>query len=458
MSDSVKDGKEEISTEPTKTFFVDMFTRDIPLEQAILDLVDNSVDGAKRLADAKAEKPFEGRTVTIIFNADKFEINDNCGGFGTEVAVKYAFRFGRHPDAKTTAHSIGQFGVGMKRALFKFGRRFEVKSATTDEEWAIDIDVDWWEDQPGWTFPWAKFKDARAVSKANPGTEILVYNLRPEVSAKFKTKNFETLIISLIKSKHRQFISDGLQIKVNGSAIDATSLTVISDSLVKPGVDFLEFDEDGNLAGDGDTVSVKVKIVAGLGPSLPREAGWYVICNGRVILEADRRASTGWGLIEEAASRTVIPTFHNQFARFRGLVWFDSDDSSKVPWNTTKTDVDQDSPVWRQTFEHMMTMMRPVIDFLNELDTDIDENTKAKSPLHEVVAKSATRAPEAFTIKASFQAPTREAVKKGPRYLKIQYSKLEDEVEFLQQELSLGSGKAVGERTFEIVLNRLRGE
>jgi hypothetical protein len=43
------DVETEIDAEPTKAFFIDMLTRDIPLDQAILDLVDNCVDGAKAL-------------------------------------------------------------------------------------------------------------------------------------------------------------------------------------------------------------------------------------------------------------------------------------------------------------------------------------------------------------------------------------------------------------------------
>jgi hypothetical protein len=33
---------------PTKAFFVNMITRDITFEDCILDLIDNSVDGASR--------------------------------------------------------------------------------------------------------------------------------------------------------------------------------------------------------------------------------------------------------------------------------------------------------------------------------------------------------------------------------------------------------------------------
>ncbi|MDW9573364.1 hypothetical protein GOA73_08235 [Sinorhizobium meliloti] len=443
------DQSSAINAEPTKAFFVEMLVRDIPLEQAVLDLVDNCVDGAKRLANAEAAVPFEGRKVDIEFDAESFKIFDNCGGFGVETAREYAFRFGRPSGAKVTPHSIGQFGVGMKRALFKFGRHFTVRSATIDEEWAVDVDVPKWEEATGWSFPWASFGDGGKISKASPGTEILVTNLRPEVAAKFSTQNFQNAIVGLVKSKHRQFISLGLEVRVNGTRIDATNLSLLLNKDLKPGVDYLTFFGD-------DPPQVDVKIIVGVGASLPREAGWYVICNGRVVLEADRRSNTGWGFVEEETSRLIMPTFHNQFARFRGIVSFDCEDSSKVPWNTTKTDIDQDSLVWRQTFERMMEMMRPVITFLNELDKDIDENTREKSPLLDFVSKAASRQTDTITEKATFSAPARDDVSIGPKYVKIQYSRLQEDIEFLQDELNLKSAKAVGERTFDIVLNRQR--
>ena len=154
----------------------------------------------------------------------------------------------------------------------------------------------------------------------------------------------------------------------------------------------------------------------------------------------------------------MIPSFHNQFARFRGIVTFDSDDSARVPWNTTKTDVDQDNPVWRMTFGRMMEMMRPVISFLNDLDNDIDEHTKDHSPLHEYVSKAKPVAPENLPAKAAFAAPARGTIRKGPKTIKIQYSKPVDQVEFLMEELAVGTAKAVGERTFELTYEQMGGE
>ena len=374
--------KQQISAEPTKAFFVEMLTRDIPLEQAVLDLVDNSVDGAKSMKRPDPH-PFDGRIVSIEFNKYEFRIVDNCGGFDSETARSYAFRFGRPPGSPRTPHSIGQFGVGMKRALFKFGSQFTVRSSTAEDAWAVEVDVSAWEGQGDWHFPWATFVPDASVSHATPGTEIVVTDLKPAVAAKFSTKLFENEVLGLIKSKHRQFIAGGMSIRVNGHHIDGTSLHLLitEDSKFSPGTDELFFEDEGE-------EDVKARIVVGVGHSSPREAGWYVVCNGRVIIEANRAKDTGWGLIEEVTNSVIIPSFHNQFARFRGIVSFDSNDSARVPWNTTKTDVDRDSPIWQETFTRMMEMMRPVVDFLNELDSDIEEHTREHSPLLEYVSKA----------------------------------------------------------------------
>lgn len=437
---------DEIDAEPTKTFFIDMFTRDIPLDQAILDLVDNSVDGAKALAAVTGGK-FEGCWIRLEFDAAKFCIVDNCGGFGRKAAREYAFKFGRPGGTARTPHSIGQFGVGMKRALFKFGRHFVVNSATPTESWSVEVSVDDWEVAPGWTLPMTALPTDALVSTETAGTEIIVTELRPEVSSRFGQSNFQNAIFDLIKSKHRQFISAGLQISVNGRHVDATSLLLLVNDDLKPGIDNLEWHPT-------DRDPINARIIVAVGPSAPRLAGWYIVCNGRVILEADRTPVTGWGLLEEAKDKLFMPSFHNQFARFRGVVFFDSNDSSQVPWNTTKTSVDQDNRYWRATFSRMMEMMRPVIDFLNELDADIDEHSKDDSPLNSYVTKSKSVTPDSLQKTTSFTAPTRDRFVKGPKLMSIQYHRAVDDIAILQEALGVSSARAVGEATFDAALRR----
>ena len=110
-----------IDARPTKEFFIYMLTKDILLIRAIIDLVDNSWDGALRVSK---KHPLNRLSIDLDITENSFVISDNCGGIPYNVAKNYAFRFGRPTDMERTDHSVGQFGVGMKRSLFKIGSKF----------------------------------------------------------------------------------------------------------------------------------------------------------------------------------------------------------------------------------------------------------------------------------------------------------------------------------------------
>ena len=103
-----------VRADPTKEFFVSMITRDISLEDCILDLIDNSADGARRsvLREASGDGvtdgtlDYSGYHVDVLFNEEQFKIEDNCGGIEIEIAKKYAFRFGRRPGTIAVAIRI----------------------------------------------------------------------------------------------------------------------------------------------------------------------------------------------------------------------------------------------------------------------------------------------------------------------------------------------------------------
>jgi hypothetical protein len=447
MTDSRRQSAaDKIDAMPTKAFFVDMLTKDIALEQAVLDLVDNSVDGAKRFP-SDDELPFSGYRIRLRISSRAFTLSDNCGGFSTDAARDYAFRFGRPLETPRESGSIGQFGVGMKRALFKFGKKFLVRSTTKNERWSINVDVDEWEKNDDWHFDWATKINLSTDHDTTLGTFIRVNTLRPAVAARFSTELFKSTLRELIKGKHRQFIAQGLAISINGRHIDATNLYLLVRDDLSPGYDEFKLESD-------DEADVIVRIIAGVGTSSPREAGWYVVCNGRVVLEAERSKTTGWGVVDQKISSA--PSYHNQFARFRGIILFDSIDSARVPWNTTKDDIDADSDVWQRAFPRMMEMMRPVIDFLYELDRDVDEFTKDHSALFQYVDRAASVRSETVSHKKAFTAPRRAEVSKGPRQVKIQYHRPINDIEFLQDELGVPSAKQVGEKTFDMALRQQR--
>lgn len=437
-----------IDVMPTKAFFVDMLIRDIPLERAVLDLVDNCIDGAKRLRPG--EKPdFSDLSVFIKLDADCFEISDNCGGFDTQTASEYAFRFGRPAKAKSTEYSIGQFGVGMKRALFKFGRYFEVHSMTENESWSMHVDVDDWEDEDK---PWQfEFDDVVLGGDFPPedrGTKIISKKLRPEVSAQFGNEYFRRQLAKAIRNLQREFIGSGLSIFFNDIHLTTSELKIRTGGTFQPAIEEYQFDTDTE-------TPVTVRIVAGVSESVPEEAGWYIICNGRVILYADRTVDTGWGSVAE--QKDGIPKYHNQYARFRGIVFFSCRDSRKLPWNTTKTDLDESNPFWQVTLQKMLDHARSVIRFLNAVDQEIDEYGSANAPLRSALYKETHmqsveefKGARAFTYNLQPRAP-------GPKTVKIQYSREETKIRMLMTALGVNSAKAVGEETFDIIFKEQNG-
>ena len=109
-----------VDARPVKSFFIEMLTRDIELVDAILDLLDNCVDGILRTeGNSLDEKPYDGFNAKIMFDENSFSISDNCGGIPWKLH-DYAFRMGKDPkDRDPNLQTIGVYGIGMKRAIFK---------------------------------------------------------------------------------------------------------------------------------------------------------------------------------------------------------------------------------------------------------------------------------------------------------------------------------------------------
>jgi hypothetical protein len=193
-----------------------------------------------------------------------------------------------------------------------------------------------------------------------------------------------------------------------------------------------------------------VDLYAGVADSDPSSAGWYVFCNGRLVLGADQTNVTGWG---ETREKTV-PKYHNQFARFRGYVFFDSKDASLLPWNTTKTGVDSDSPRFRAARLAMVKLMRPVIDFLNRLDAEKDQEVTDDKTLESAVKAAKPMDLEDVTSRPVFLAPKSQPVKAPPSTGRIQYTKPIQKIRQVQKSLKVSTLTRVGEKTFDYFYER----
>lgn len=177
----------KIDASPTKDFFVRMITRDITLEDCILNLLDNCIDGAGKDLERKGishseDSLYEGYQAKIVVKENSFFIDDNCGGISLDEAIDYAFHFGRRPDApKDTEFAIGLYGIGMKRAIFKLGNLINISSCTDNECFQVNIDVNHWLEHPkDWDFDLDEVENKESL-----GTSIKVTELKEAVSREF---------------------------------------------------------------------------------------------------------------------------------------------------------------------------------------------------------------------------------------------------------------------------------
>lgn len=418
-----------IEAAPSKDFFIVMLTRDIPIEKAITELVDNSVDGA---TSVNRNKDYLNFWVKIEVNKDFFKISDNCGGISVETAREYAFRFGRPIDAPDTDYSIGRFGVGMKRALFRLGSQFSIYSNTRDSSFEIEVDVGKWSKSKKWEFSFSKLSEDVEISSTEIGTIIQVSKLHTTASDIFDLGNFISGLKKEIQSRNEISMEKGLSIYINEEKLNVIPSQLYLSKDIKPA--YFAMDING----------VNVKIYAGIADREPSKAGWYIFCNDRLIIEADQSGITGWGNGHAA--------FHNNVAWFRGYVYFESKDAMKLPWNTMKSGIDTENEIYRATKLQMINMMKTVTSFLNKVaeEKDEDESNLRGAILQTVAVKVKDIDVKKLKLEKVMTVP--KITKSAPKTKKISYDKSILEVEKVQKVLQVNTLKEIGEKTFEYFL------
>lgn len=456
---------------PTKQFFVSMLTRDISLADAILDLVDNCLDGALRSANG-GEVNYALYFVKITLAEDFFSIEDNCGGIPRDVARNYAFKMGREPDDDRDSdnETIGMYGVGMKRAIFKMGREAKVRTRYGEDAFEVPITSDWLDNKDWDPLP---ITESDAYSRLpEPGTNILVRSLYPGVSKHFINDAFINELRTSISEHFTIFLQRGLNISVNDKLIEAIHVEVLVSEKDDGPVPYV-FQK----TIDGVIVSITVGLNTGRGvvsedddtPDFERDrsaatAGWTVFCNDRAVIVGDKSRLTGWG--------DGIPLYHYQFSIITGIVEFRSKMADRLPITTTKRALDSSSDIWLQALVKMKEGMRVWINYTNTWknhprsdQTKHWETAKSYSLKNtiEIVAKRGHAVKADGTIEFN---PHRQKVipippTKKPSSRKIIFSRPVEEIRTVSKSLFDRYDEQpgiIGDKCFEIVLQEAQKE
>jgi hypothetical protein len=431
---------------PEKGLFLQMFTRDLSLEDCILDLLDNSIDSLIKtrginvsdalipLGDNDAgDKPTEAivkpAVIKVTYSTRHFEIEDNCGGISVKDATDEVFRFGH--SKKAIVGQLGVYGIGLKRAIFKIGNDITIESKTKDQGFRMHITVPSWSKNPNWTLPLEVIGGTGDSNIA--GTSISIKDFGPEVTERFTSGTFEGNLREMIARTYCLFLNRYVLVSLNGHEVEPLPIPLGESEYANVAKE--EFEEHG----------VKVTLYAGLagrdtsGEWRAIDAGWYVACNGRLVVVADRTVETGWG--------AGMPTFVPKYRGFVGLAFFYSMDPLLLPWKTTKQGLNQESLIFQRARTRMATIARPVLSFLDNMyssqEIEHEAQRQVAAGIKPLDVRNLTEKP-AVTFKAVAKPPSEVMVR-------VQYSAKQTELNRVRKSLGKSTWPAtrIGRYTFD---------
>jgi hypothetical protein len=343
---------------PEKRLFISLITRDISLIDAFLDIIDNSINAAleplaSRLKTADdyqrllANKKIKPKVkIDIAVGSTKIVVRDTAPGITSRTAAEHVFKFGRAEADADETDRLSVYGIGLKRAMFKCGNNIHIVSDHQQGGFELKLNVrDWAKKKQE---PWNFEIERRPAIKKHLGTQITISELHDDVLRRLGDGLFLGQLRDTISRTYSAFIGRVVSIKVNNVAI-------IEES----------FEIGDNYASDKfKSGKVSCNITAGI--AVPkgeafrdRYSGWFVFCNGRAVLFADKSPLTGWG-------GAGLPIFQPKHRPFLGTVFFVSSSSEQLPWATTKSSVNEESAIWQEAKRRMVTVGRVITGFLDK--------------------------------------------------------------------------------------------
>jgi histidine kinase/DNA gyrase B/HSP90-like ATPase len=457
----------EIKVFPAKRFFVESLTRDIDLADAILDLLDNCVDGARRVGLKGGDKPYLGYRAEVRFDGEKFIVEDNCGGISLKDAKESALCFGRPAQFAAKADgTIGIIGIGMKRAIFKIGRSSVIRSQHKADTFQIKIDPEWLQSDN-----WKLYFEHIDREQIQNGTRITVTILNDTAKEEFESSLFKKKLWEKVTGAFALLIARGFEVKINGDTVTSQIPTLLWQDIVGKDVPVIQPYVFRDVID-----SVHVYIAVGFrAPDNQTEdaedaksyyrtepAGWTIACNDRVVLFCDKSEQTGWGTGR-------VPEYHTQFIRVSGFAEFRSQDPTKLPFTTTKHGINQQSKVFLKVFDKLREGTKTFTDWTYQFKDYASQKDAAFDPSRtksldmeaikqRVTATQATKPgakAESFTYKPKLPQPKTDRKERT-----ISFRRSEAEVKavsnYLFGDQDDVSASRVGEECFDLVLKKAK--
>jgi len=341
------DGVPKVSGEPPNKEVVLGAWRDLDRSEALLELIDNSIDAWNRRRARYPNKTAPELNVYIDINSltGQLTYEDNAGGVPTDKLVNLVVP--GHSETDALAASIGSYKTGGKKAIFRLATavnittKFWNPAETGDTAVSVHLDENWLTDVNEYSFPYFELTDG----DIQRGQTRYVMQLRPEPlgAAWYSNPNEFEKIAGYIRNTYGLLIARNGAINIYfpkpGKKISPALDDIYDYSGTHGGkVDIrpqqVQFDTELEYRGERHKVTIEVVIGCrrtsatrnGLGP------GFDLYGNNRLFTSRDNR------LFADMLPKGAISGFIRGWVNILGPNVF-------VPWDTHKRHLNYDRDV-----------------------------------------------------------------------------------------------------------------
>ena len=167
---------------PTKDVVLGAW-RDLDRSEALLELIDNSIDAWLSRMENYPRKTSPELDIYIDVDSDSGRLvyGDNAGGVPVEKLTNLVIP--GHSNTTEQTRTIGSYKTGGKKAIFKLANQAQITTrywnpaGSTDAAVAVHLDETWINDAELYEFPYAELKD---VSVVEQGQTRFMLDLRAE--------------------------------------------------------------------------------------------------------------------------------------------------------------------------------------------------------------------------------------------------------------------------------------
>ncbi|MHC8338062.1 ATP-binding protein [Pseudomonas sp. HLT2-19-2] len=332
-----KDNDVNVSFSTDPDHVIKGLTSDVTTIECIYDLIDNSIDAARNTLlalDPTKDRfglptSYDGYSVDVFISNKEVRIHDNCSGIDEQTLSKKTFTIGsksQHP------FGIGHYGVGLNRAIFKLGGKVNLNTDNGNAQFSLEFSELEVRKAIKGTLT---IKAKRLLSTKERFNTLRITQIQKEVYSDLGSDIWLKSTTDEIRMRYGIFTRKGLKISINGIPIGSFGPEIRNPKFLEKKKKEVFF-EGVNIymeAGlhqdyrikkiDKDYDALKSGIV-----DITKEYGWYIVCNDRIILVADKSKTTGW-----------TTSWHNEYHGFLGWAYYISEDPSRLPWDSKKTGI-----------------------------------------------------------------------------------------------------------------------